>query len=113
RSGARGARAAGRDERGDRYAGGEDGLDDVAHGRVETARRVHLEHDELDLLALRTLEAAHDEIRSGGADGAVHGNHVDDRRGPTVRCNEPRTERKDERREARSELHAMCLPKRL
>ena len=56
RSGGVGARAGRRDVDDDRHLGREDPLDDRAHRRAETARRVHLDHDRRVALAARPLD---------------------------------------------------------
>ena len=51
-----------RDEGSHRYSRGKNRLDDVAHGGVESAGRVNLEHDELRAVAFGASETTGHEI---------------------------------------------------
>ena len=70
-SGARRPRAARRHIGHDRHRRGKDRLDDVAHGSVETARRIHLKDDDGAVLVRRIRERALDIAAHCGADGTV------------------------------------------
>jgi hypothetical protein len=72
-AGARGARALRRDVGNYRHAGIENRADDVAHGAVQAARRVHLDDDELGVAIPRLLDAPHEEVRRRGPDRTLHG----------------------------------------
>ena len=74
-AGARGARAARRDEGGHRHRRGEDVLDQAPHRGVEPARGVHAHDHELRLILRGALDRAAHEIRRRGADGAVERHH--------------------------------------
>ncbi|MCY1430384.1 hypothetical protein D9M71_463320 [compost metagenome] len=68
-------RAAGGDEAGYRHRAGEDRLDDAAHGGIEAAGRVDLQHHQLRLVFLGTLDAPGQVVGGGRADGTVHRQH--------------------------------------
>ncbi len=70
-AGAGGARAAGIDVTHHRYAGGENGLVDVAHGGLQPARRVDAQDDEMGQFAGRQVEGALHVIAGGRADAAL------------------------------------------
>ncbi|MCY1478689.1 hypothetical protein D9M68_121160 [compost metagenome] len=73
------ARAAGIDIAGHRHRRGQDGLDDLAHRRVQPARGVHFQHHQLGAARARAFHAAQDKAGAGGADRTLERNHVDRR----------------------------------
>ena len=70
-AGTRRARALGPHVGGDRHLRRENALDDLAHGRIQPAGSIHLQHDQGRIGLLRRLDAARDEIRSGRPDRAL------------------------------------------
>ena len=84
-AGARGPGALRRHEGGDRHRRGQDVLDDRAHRRVEPARGVHLQHDELCVLVRRPFQRAGDVLCRRRTDGAIDAQHDHRRRGRSAR----------------------------
>jgi hypothetical protein len=77
-------------------------LDDLAHRRAETARRVHLDHHRRRLLALRALHRVLEVLLRDGVDVVVELDH-DHARRVHGRCGNHEEERGDERREKEAE----------
>ncbi|MCY1303709.1 hypothetical protein D9M70_534300 [compost metagenome] len=74
-AGARRARTARRDVARNRHGGSEDRADDLAHRRVETSGRIHLQDHQRKAALFRLRQAAPDIFGRGRADGAVDMQH--------------------------------------
>ncbi|MNN29993.1 hypothetical protein D3C81_1436210 [compost metagenome] len=73
---------AGGDEACNRHRAGEYGLDHLAHGAVQAARRIHADDHQLRALRMGLVQAAHQVVGTGRADGIVDAQHPDS----TGRC---------------------------
>ncbi len=78
----RGPRAFGRDEGGNGNRRSDDLLDDLPHCGVQTARRVHFQHDQAGLLPGSGFYAPHHIVRRPGADRPVDVQHHHNGRRP-------------------------------
>ena len=74
-AGAGGARAARRHKSDDRHRRRQDRADDLAHRRVEPARRVHAQHDDGDVVRRRAVQFPHHIVGNCGTDRAVDIEH--------------------------------------
>ena len=74
-AGAGGARAARRHKGDDRHRRRQDRADDLAHRRIEAARRVHAQHDDADFVRRCAAQFPHHIVGDGGTDRAVDIEH--------------------------------------
>ena len=70
-AGARGTRALRCNEGGHRHRRGDDLLDDLAHGGVQSARGIHFQHHQLRVLVGSRFQATYHIVGRSRADGAV------------------------------------------
>ncbi len=95
-AGAGGAGAARRDVRRHRHGRGEDRLDDLAHRRVQPARRVELEHHQTGSVLGGALQAAQEIVGRGRGDRAVDRQHRDPRRARASRQRQQKQQQEQE-----------------